>query len=215
MHTLTYAHTLVAAPIMLDLILFAEYFDRVRIQMPTSSKFERVSHPNCVHCIFKCVHAYSSVCMILHAHSCTMQMDTLLSLASLFCKAPAVPKHAPVINALFPQKEALINFLRATAGLPPVDYLTLVCTHTSCLHTLCIHIPSYFACTHFPSVACTHLITLHGCRTTECRWPNKLEFATELAGDALCVCTHLRHVCASPTTPLHAHTCVLNAHTRL
>jgi myo-inositol-1-phosphate synthase len=85
--------SLLAAPIILDLVLFMELLQRIHVKTEEDQDFQ--------------------------------QLDTLTSLLSLFLKAPQVPKHAPVINALFPQKEALVDFLRAAAGLPPTDYIAL------------------------------------------------------------------------------------------
>ena len=49
----------------------------------------------------------------------------VLSLLSYFFKAPAVPAGAPVVNALFAQREALVNLLKAARGLPPNSYMAL------------------------------------------------------------------------------------------
>ena len=49
----------------------------------------------------------------------------VLSLLSYMLKAPMVPPSAPVVNALFPQREAITNVLKACLGLPPENYMTL------------------------------------------------------------------------------------------
>lgn len=49
----------------------------------------------------------------------------ILSLLSYMLKAPLVPNGSPVINALFPQRQAIINVLRACLGLPPENFMTL------------------------------------------------------------------------------------------
>ena len=49
----------------------------------------------------------------------------VLSLLSYMLKAPMVPPGAPVVNALFPQREAITNVLKACLGLPPENYMTL------------------------------------------------------------------------------------------
>eukprot|EP01055_Gregarina_sp_Pseudo9_P003514 Gregarina_sp_Pseudo_9__3513@NODE_367_length_3026_cov_49_364915_g346_i0_p1_GENE_NODE_367_length_3026_cov_49_364915_g346_i0NODE_367_length_3026_cov_49_364915_g346_i0_p1_ORF_typecomplete_len515_score107_35NAD_binding_5/PF07994_12/6_9e154Inos1P_synth/PF01658_17/9_8e50_NODE_367_length_3026_cov_49_364915_g346_i013952939 len=85
--------SLLAVPIIIDLLVFAELFERVEVLKPNTTEWTK--------------------------------LHTMLSLLSLFLKAPQVPKHAPVINALFAQREALISFIRAAAGLPPQDYLSL------------------------------------------------------------------------------------------
>ena len=48
-----------------------------------------------------------------------------LSLLSYLLKAPAVPPGTPVVNALFKQREAIVNLLRVAAGLPPEHYMAL------------------------------------------------------------------------------------------
>ena len=49
----------------------------------------------------------------------------VLSLLSYMLKAPLVPDGAPVINALFAQREAIVNVMRACLGLPPDNHMTL------------------------------------------------------------------------------------------
>lgn len=97
--------SLLAAPIMLDLVIFAELLQRVTIT--------NLSTEGCG------TDASSK------AAPGKVKMASLASLLSLFCKAPQVPEGAPIINALFPQKEALLDFLRALVNLPPTDYVSL------------------------------------------------------------------------------------------
>lgn len=85
--------SLLAVPIIIDLVVFTELFERIQVKAPEAADFVR--------------------------------LNTMLSILSLFLKAPQVPKHAPTVNALFSQREALLSFLRAAAGLPPQDYLSL------------------------------------------------------------------------------------------
>jgi myo-inositol-1-phosphate synthase len=49
----------------------------------------------------------------------------ILSLLSYMLKAPLVPNGAPVINALFTQRQAIINVMRACLGLAPDNHMTL------------------------------------------------------------------------------------------
>lgn len=49
----------------------------------------------------------------------------ILSLLSYMLKAPLVPNGAPVINALFTQRQAIINVMRACLGLAPENHMTL------------------------------------------------------------------------------------------
>eukprot|EP00587_Corethron_hystrix_P006030 CAMPEP_0113298706 /NCGR_PEP_ID=MMETSP0010_2-20120614/1039_1 /TAXON_ID=216773 ORGANISM="Corethron hystrix, Strain 308" /NCGR_SAMPLE_ID=MMETSP0010_2 /ASSEMBLY_ACC=CAM_ASM_000155 /LENGTH=529 /DNA_ID=CAMNT_0000151805 /DNA_START=86 /DNA_END=1675 /DNA_ORIENTATION=- /assembly_acc=CAM_ASM_000155 len=49
----------------------------------------------------------------------------VLSLLSYMLKAPVVPAGAPVVNALFGQRCAIVNVLRACLGLAPDNHMTL------------------------------------------------------------------------------------------
>lgn len=52
-------------------------------------------------------------------------LHPVLSLLSYMLKAPLVPPGAPVVNALFTQRCAIVNFMRACLGLPPDNHMTL------------------------------------------------------------------------------------------
>jgi myo-inositol-1-phosphate synthase len=87
--------SLLAAPLIIDLVVVAELCERIKLRRKEEKESEAASfHP-------------------------------VLSLLSLFCKAPAVPTNTPVINALFKQREALCNVMRACVGLPPENHLLL------------------------------------------------------------------------------------------
>jgi len=49
----------------------------------------------------------------------------VLSLLSYLCKAPLVPKGAPVVNSLWRQRAAIENVMRACLGLPPLNHMQL------------------------------------------------------------------------------------------
>jgi len=53
------------------------------------------------------------------------QFHPVLSLLSYMLKAPLVPNGAPVVNALFAQRQAIVNVLRACLGLAPENHMTL------------------------------------------------------------------------------------------
>lgn len=55
----------------------------------------------------------------------SFQFHTILSLLGYLCKAPLHPTGTPVVNALFPQRFAIINVLRACLGLPPEHFMDL------------------------------------------------------------------------------------------
>merc|ERR1719248_82307 len=86
--------SLLAAPLIIDLIVLAEFSERIsmRENVP-SSEFEK--------------------------------MHSVLSLLSFLLKAPMVPPGTPVVNALFPQREAIANIMRACVGLPVENYMLL------------------------------------------------------------------------------------------
>jgi myo-inositol-1-phosphate synthase len=88
--------SLLAAPLMLDLVLLTQFLARVRIAQGCS--IEGATWEN---------------------------LNPILSLLSFLLKAPLVPSHAPVINALTKQRRAIETFLRACLGLPPSDDLVL------------------------------------------------------------------------------------------
>ena len=100
-HTLAIHNTcedsLLAVPVMLDIVLFADLFSRVR------------TRPGDDH-----LDAESSSC------------PTVLSLLSFFFKAPVVNEGEPLINAFFRQVHGLENFFRVLTGLPPLDHIPLL-----------------------------------------------------------------------------------------
>lgn len=85
--------SLLASPLILDLVLLAELCSRIKIRRQNDTSYN----------------SFSSV----------------LSLLSYLCKAPLVPKGAPVINSLFRQRAAIENILRACIGLPPNSHMAL------------------------------------------------------------------------------------------
>lgn len=83
--------SLLATPLMIDLIVLAELFERI--------------------------HVYKEG-KLLHFHS-------VLSVLSYMLKAPLVPEGKPVVNALFRQRECIVNILRACIGLPPENHMSI------------------------------------------------------------------------------------------
>ncbi|XP_046604496.1 inositol-3-phosphate synthase 1-A [Neodiprion virginianus] len=87
--------SLLASPIILDLVILAELFSRVSFAENESENENFIAfHP-------------------------------ILSVLSYLCKAPLVPQGAPVINALFKQRAAIENILRACLSLPPENSMLL------------------------------------------------------------------------------------------
>jgi len=87
--------SLLAAPIIIDLVILTELFQRIEwklFEMP-NSKFAN--------------------------------MNSILTVLSFLLKAPLVPNDSPLVNALFKQRSCLENILRACVGLPPINDMLL------------------------------------------------------------------------------------------
>ena len=93
--------SLLAAPLIMDLIVLAEISERIKVKKSGSAEYERF-HP-------------------------------VLSLLSFLLKAPMVPEGVPVVNALFPQRQAITNVLRACVGLAPQNHMLLEQRVRSCM----------------------------------------------------------------------------------
>ncbi|KAL0107618.1 hypothetical protein PUN28_014725 [Cardiocondyla obscurior] len=87
--------SLLATPIILDLVILAELCSRITFKRADSNDEE-----------------FSS-------------FHSVLSILSYLCKAPLVPQGTPVVNALFRQRAAIENILRACLSLPPEDNMLL------------------------------------------------------------------------------------------
>jgi len=96
-HTLAMHNTcedsLLAVPIILDIILFADFFSRITIKRGDSDT--------------------------------PKPFGTVLSMLSLFFKAPVTNQAEPLVNAFFRQKACIDNFFRIIIGLPPADHMLL------------------------------------------------------------------------------------------
>lgn len=85
--------SLLATPLILDLVIICEIAERIQIKKEGSANFER--------------------------------LHSVLSLLSYMLKAPLVPRGTPVVNALFAQRESVINLFRACIGLPAENHMVL------------------------------------------------------------------------------------------
>lgn len=90
--------SLLAAPIILDLVILAELCHRIQFQ---------------VH------HDYES------STNKFQSFNSVLSLLTYLCKAPLVERGGRVVNALFKQRASIENILRALLSLPPVNHMDL------------------------------------------------------------------------------------------
>jgi len=87
--------SLLAAPIILDLVVLAELCSRITLKNADSGE--------------GAFHGFRSA----------------LSILAYLCKAPLVPRGTPVVNALFRQRAAIENVLRACLSLPPENNMLL------------------------------------------------------------------------------------------
>lgn len=87
--------SLLATPIILDLVVLAELFSRIQIKRQDDSDEKYTG------------------------------FHSVLSLLSYLCKAPLVPPGTPVVNALFKQRACIENVLKACIGLPPDSHMHL------------------------------------------------------------------------------------------
>lgn len=92
--------SLLATPIILDLVILAELCSRIAFKRADSDGNGDGNEE------FSGFHS-------------------VLSILSYLCKAPLVPHGTPVVNALFRQRAAIENILRACLSLPPENNMLL------------------------------------------------------------------------------------------
>lgn len=85
--------SLLATPLILDLVIVCEIAERIQLKKEGAAEFER--------------------------------LHSVLSLLSYMLKAPLVPRGTPVVNALFAQRECMLNLFRACVGLPAENHMLL------------------------------------------------------------------------------------------
>ncbi|KOB70628.1 Inositol-3-phosphate synthase B, partial [Operophtera brumata] len=89
--------SLLAVPLILDLVLLGELFTRIHFREQSAQA---------------CVSEWSG-------------MHAVLSPLAYLLKAPLVPRGAPVVNALFKQRACIENLMRACLALPPNHHMQL------------------------------------------------------------------------------------------
>eukprot|EP01083_Nonionella_stella_P106247 306320_1 len=87
--------SLLAAPLILDLAVLTELFERIEYATPAESSELIEGRPS---------------------WTPFRRMDAVLSLLAYLLKAPKVPTGTPVVNALFKQRAAIVNVMRACVG---------------------------------------------------------------------------------------------------
>jgi len=85
--------SLLAAPLMIDLVILTEMMQRIEYKGENMDEFTK--------------------------------FESVLSILSYLLKAPVVNEDAPVINALFKQRNCIVNVMRACLGLPPLNDMLL------------------------------------------------------------------------------------------
>lgn len=98
--------SLLATPLIYDLVILGELCERIRMRP--------IDHVN-----------GSDTNGDKKAQGDWEAFHPVLSLLSYMLKAPLVPNGAPVVNALFTQRQAIINVMRACLGLAPENHMTL------------------------------------------------------------------------------------------
>jgi len=98
--------SLLAAPLIIDFVLLTELCERILIREETGNE------------------GVMRNCKVVEAKKYE-KMHSMLSILSYLTKAPVVPSGTPVVNALFQQREAIVNLLRACIGLPPDNHMML------------------------------------------------------------------------------------------
>eukprot|EP01045_Picozoa_sp_COSAG04_P009031 COSAG04_NODE_514_length_13214_cov_6.456805_5_plen_500_part_00 len=119
--------SLLAAPLILDLVILAELSTRMHYKQEGSTVADATAKTG-----------------ELAAEGYT-NFHPVMSLLHYMLKAPFVPEGTPVVNALFRQKSNIENMLRACAGLRPINNMRLDT----------VHHPAQEAVTKTPPVAAT------------------------------------------------------------
>eukprot|EP00922_Rhytidocystis_sp_ex-Travisia-forbesii_P061920 GHVS01091711.1.p1 GENE.GHVS01091711.1~~GHVS01091711.1.p1 ORF type:complete len:624 (+),score=111.59 GHVS01091711.1:192-1874(+) len=139
--------SLLAAPLMLDLVILTELCQRIRIRQEPLVEEKGVGGVGATNIASvvgeeeeKRREIRELVWRIIEGRRKDMELPTIenvrseqempklhsvLSLLGYLCKAPLVPAGTPVVNALFSQREAIVNLLRACLALPPNNHMLL------------------------------------------------------------------------------------------
>lgn len=99
--------SLLATPLILDLVVLAELCSRIHIQRNDQQRQPLSQEQKVV------------------ASDEWIPFRPVLSILSYMCKAPLVPEGAQVVNSLFRQRAAIENILRGCIGLPPISHMSL------------------------------------------------------------------------------------------
>jgi myo-inositol-1-phosphate synthase len=97
--------SLLATPIIIDLVLLTELCERIQVRKTEATTLAAAA-----------VEVNPAPFERFHS---------VLSVLSYLLKAPLVPAGTPVVNALFAQRMSIINIFRACCGLSPDNYMLL------------------------------------------------------------------------------------------
>lgn len=95
--------SLLATPLILDLVILAELCSRIHIQKNVEQQSQQIGLSSNEWIPFR----------------------PILSILSYMCKAPLVPEGTQIVNSLFRQRAAIENILRGCIGLPPISHMSL------------------------------------------------------------------------------------------
>jgi myo-inositol-1-phosphate synthase len=120
--------SLLATPLIYDLVILAELCQRVTMKKVIVNEDDERSRGGEVGTIDEKKDDEDEVVVNNKNDNRDDEWESLhpvLSLLAYMLKAPVVPQGAPVVNALFTQRCAIVNFMRACLGLAPDNHMTL------------------------------------------------------------------------------------------
>ena len=103
--------SLLASPLMVDLVIVAEMMTRIKWRKSGEGDFKGF------HSVLSVLSFMLKVCLL------RFRLHALLTLGKK--QAPLTPPGTPVVNALAKQRSALVNIFRACVGLEPENDMTL------------------------------------------------------------------------------------------
>lgn len=118
--------SLLATPLIYDLVILAELCQRVTIKKVIVNDEEEEGRRGGggVGTVDEKKDKDAKV-VVMDKNDEWESLHPVLSLLAYMLKAPVVPQGAPVVNALFTQRCAIVNFMRACLGLAPDNHMTL------------------------------------------------------------------------------------------
>lgn len=127
--------SLLAAPLILDLVVMAELCERIKVNRICfySTTFLSIRSNE----LYQRTQTFPKI-KTNEPDQGLVGFRSVLSLLSYFCKAPLVPSGSPVVNSLYRQRTAIENILKACIGLPPNTNMALEQRVSMLYSILCI-----------------------------------------------------------------------------